>query len=196
MSERGDSWCTVTPASVHSLWSSPKYLNRLCLTVFSTTTNVQHPPGWCDDSHIAPEHPPHTRYRWRGERVIEPIKWMGMIRRHDWQGPVVGIWPGHWGYTPTLYEKCHGIFNDHRESRPRFNVSSEGRCFGHYTVVCSHYTGAFGPTQTAGWAPPAGPTNTSSNSNLVFPGGLPSRCWLGSTLLSFSGQPVLGCRVI
>ncbi len=27
-----------------------------------------------------------------------------------------GIWPGHRVYTPTLYEKCHGIFNDHRES--------------------------------------------------------------------------------
>ncbi len=25
----------LTPASVHSLWSSPKYFNRLCLTVFS-----------------------------------------------------------------------------------------------------------------------------------------------------------------
>ncbi len=24
---------------------------------------------------------PHTSYRWRGERVIEPIKWMGIIRR-------------------------------------------------------------------------------------------------------------------
>ncbi len=32
------------------------------------------------------------------------------------------------GYTPTLYEKCHGIFNDHRESGPWFNVSSERRC--------------------------------------------------------------------
>ncbi len=37
----------------------------------------------------------------------------------------MGIWPGHRGYTPTLYEKFHGIFNDHRESGPRFNVSSE-----------------------------------------------------------------------
>ncbi len=34
MSERGDSWCT--PALVHSLWSSSKCLNRLCLTVFSS----------------------------------------------------------------------------------------------------------------------------------------------------------------
>ncbi len=39
----------------------------------------------------------------------------------------MGIWPGHRGYTPTLYEKCHGIFNDHRESGPRFNISSERR---------------------------------------------------------------------
>ncbi len=42
----------------------------------------------------------------------------------------------------------------------------------------------------------AGLTNTSSSSNLVFPIGLPSRYWPGSTLLSFSGRPVLGCRVI
>ncbi len=39
----------------------------------------------------------------------------------------MGIWPEHRGYTPTLYEKCHGIFNDHRESGPRFTVSSERR---------------------------------------------------------------------
>ncbi len=36
---------------------------------------------------------------------------------------------GHRGYNPTLYEKCHGFFNDHGESGPRFNVSSERRCF-------------------------------------------------------------------
>ncbi len=66
-----------------------------------------------------------------------------------------------------------------------------------FTVWCPrHYTGLLGPTQTTGWAPPAGLTNTSSSSSLVFPGGLPSRYWPGSTLLSFSGQPVLGYRVI
>ncbi len=72
---------------------------------------------------------PHTSYRWRGERVIEPIRVWGLLGGHDWQGPVGGIWPGHRGYTPTLYEKCHVIFNDHRESGPRFNISSEGWCF-------------------------------------------------------------------
>ncbi len=73
----------------------------------------------------------------------------------------MGIWPGHRGYTPTLYEKCHGIFNDHRESGPQFNISYEGR--GFFTVKYSrHYTGALGgPTQTAGRTPPAGLTNTS-----------------------------------
>ncbi len=39
---------------------------------------------------------------------------IGLLGGHDWQVPVEGIWPGHRGYTPTLYEKCHGIFNDHR----------------------------------------------------------------------------------
>ncbi len=38
--------------------------------------------------------------------------------------PVEGIRPGHGGYIPTLYDECHGIFNDHRESGSRFNVSS------------------------------------------------------------------------
>ncbi len=58
----------------------------------------------------------------------------GLLGGHDWQGPVVGIWPGHRCYTSTLYEKCHGIFNDHRESGPRFNVSSERWCFWQYSV--------------------------------------------------------------
>ncbi len=32
------------------------------------------------------------------------------------------------GVTPLLFIEGHpGIFNDHRESGPRFNVSSEGR---------------------------------------------------------------------
>ncbi len=37
--------------------------------------------------------------------------------------------------TPLLFFEGHpGIFNDHRESGPRFNVSSEGRCFFQYCV--------------------------------------------------------------
>ncbi len=38
------------------------------------------------------------------------------------------------GVTPLLFFEEHtGIFNDHRESGPRFNVSPEGRCF--YSIV-------------------------------------------------------------
>ncbi len=97
----------------------------------STTTSVQHPLGWCDGCHrtTAPVRSPHISYRWRGEREIEPIKWMGIIRR-PWliraSGGNLASTPG---YTPTLYEKCHGIFNFYRESGPRFNVSSERRSF-------------------------------------------------------------------
>ncbi len=33
------------------------------------------------------------------------------------------------GVTPLLFFEGHpGIFNDHRESGPRFKVSSEGQC--------------------------------------------------------------------
>ncbi len=46
-------------------------------------------------------------------------------------------WPGHRGYTPTLYEKCHEIFNDHRESGPRFNVSSERQVGGGVAIGIS-----------------------------------------------------------
>ncbi len=44
----------------------------------STTTSVQHPLGGCDGCHrtTAPVRSPHTGYRCRGERVIEPIKCM------------------------------------------------------------------------------------------------------------------------
>ncbi len=92
---------------------------------------------------------PHTSYRWRGERVIETIKCMRSPHTsYRWRGEshranqvdgdleammVRGQW---WKFgqdtwvTPLLfYEKCHGIFNDPRESGPRFNVSSERRCF-------------------------------------------------------------------
>ncbi len=44
----------------------------------STTTSVQLMLRSCDGCHrtTAPVCSPHTSYRWRGERVIEPIKWM------------------------------------------------------------------------------------------------------------------------
>ncbi len=98
----------------------------------STTTSVQHPLGWCDGCHrtTAPVPLPHTSYRWRGERVIEPIKWMGIIRR-PWLRRASG---GNLARTPGLHpyslrEVPWNFFYDHRESGPRFNVSSERQCF-------------------------------------------------------------------
>ncbi len=67
----------------------------------STTTSVQHPLGWCDGCHrtMAPVLSPHTSYRWRGEREIEPIKWMGIIRR-PWLTRASG---GNLAWTPGLH---------------------------------------------------------------------------------------------
>ncbi len=61
---------------------------------------------------------------------------MGMITLvgHDGQRPV-GEFGQDAGVTPIIFFKGHpGIFNDHRESRPRFNVLFEGRCFLQYSV--------------------------------------------------------------
>jgi len=38
------------------------------------------------------------------------------------------------GHTPTLLKDILGFFSDHRESGPRFNVSSEGWCSWQYSV--------------------------------------------------------------
>ncbi len=72
-----------------------------CGGLSSTTTSVQHPLGWCNGSHrtTAPVLSPHTSYRWRGERVIEPIKWMGIIRR-PWLTRASG---GNLARTPGLH---------------------------------------------------------------------------------------------
>ncbi len=77
----------------------------------------------------------HTpAYWWREERVMKLIGVWGWLRGHDGQRPV-GKFGQDTGVTPVLFFKGHpGIFNDHRESGPRFNVSTEGRCFLQYSV--------------------------------------------------------------
>ncbi len=90
---------------------------------------------------------------WRGERDIESIKWMGIIRRLRLiRASGGGIWPGTPGLHPPLFTRsAMGIFNDHRDVRTAvLTVSSESRrCL--LTVQCPrHYTGVLGPTQTTG----------------------------------------------
>ncbi len=102
-----------TQSTLHSKWD-----------ISSSTTNVQHPPGWCDGSHSAPERPPHTSLLVERRPSDEANQCMGIIRRPWWSEASGWIWPG---LTPLLsFERHPGILNDHRESGPRFNISSEG----------------------------------------------------------------------
>ncbi len=65
---------------------------------------------------------------------MKPISVCGLLGGHDGQRPM-GKFGQDASVTPLLFFEGHpGIFNDHRESGPRFNVSSEGRCFLHYSV--------------------------------------------------------------
>ncbi len=62
---------------------SPKALYNHVGGLSSTTTSVLHPLRWCDGCHrtTTPMRSPHTSYRWRGQRVIEPIKWRAWLTR-------------------------------------------------------------------------------------------------------------------
>ncbi len=64
-----------------------------------------------------------------GDRVMKPIGVWKLLGGHDDQKPT-GKFGQDARVTPLLYFEGHpGILNDHRESGPRFNVSSKGRCF-------------------------------------------------------------------
>ncbi len=80
----------------------------------------------------------HTpAYWWRGDRVMKPISVWGWLRGHDGQRPM-GKFGQDARVTPLLFFEGHpGIFYDHRESGPRFNISSEGRCFFFFFTVVS-----------------------------------------------------------
>jgi len=68
----------------------------------------------------------------------------------------------------TAVKSSHWIFNDHRKSGPRFNISSERQCLLLYP---HHYSGVLGPTYHR-VRHPTGLTNTSSSS---FPRRSPSK---------------------
>ncbi len=118
-------------------WMRHLYSALLCIVVHpkrftiiwgglsSTTTSVQHPLGWCDGSHrtALTTHQLQVERRERANQM-DGDYWEAMIDKGLWRefGQDTGV-------TPLLfYDECHGIFNDHRESGPRFNVSSERRC--------------------------------------------------------------------
>ncbi len=100
MNEWMNEWCIYIALFIVYSYT-PKALYNHVGGLSSTTTSVQHPLGWCDGSHrtTAPVRSPHTSYRWREERVIEPIKWMGIIRR-PWMIRASG---GNLARTPGLH---------------------------------------------------------------------------------------------
>ncbi len=78
--------------------------------ISSSTTNVQHPPGWCDGSHSAPERPPHTSLLVERRQSDEANQCMGMIRRPWWSEASGLVWPGCRGNTPTLFQRTSWYF--------------------------------------------------------------------------------------
>ncbi len=119
---------------------------------------------------------------------MKPISEWGWLGGHDGQRPMRKFGQDA-GVTPQLFFDRHtGIFNDHRESGPRFNVSSEGRCF--FTVKCprQYHWGIRTPNRPQGEHPLLAsltPLPTATQSSLEV---LPSRYWPGPTLLSFSSN--------
>ncbi len=97
------------------------------------------PPPMCsihlDDATaaIVRQNPPHTSLLVERRQSDEANQSMGMIRRLWWSEANGEIWPGCQGYTLLFFKARPGIFNDHRESGPQFNISSEGRCFLQYS---------------------------------------------------------------
>ncbi len=139
--------CCLPLLQLHLYWSAMGYNNNK-LHLYSAFLDTQsalhcegespHSPPVCsihlDDATAAilRQNAHHTpAYWWRGDRVMKPISVWGLLGGHDGQEANDQIWQGCQGYTLLFFFfKGHpGIFNDHRDSGPRFNVSSEGRCF-------------------------------------------------------------------
>ncbi len=88
---------------------------------FAPAATAPHPTPVCsinlDDvtAAIVRQNAHHTpAYWWRGDRLMKPIRIWGLLGGHDGQRSM-----GDFGQDV-------GIFNDHRESGPRFNVSPKG----------------------------------------------------------------------
>ncbi len=123
--------------------------------ISSSTTSVQHPPGWCDGSHSAPEHPPpppphtHQIQEWWSQSVY------GVIKRPWWSGDNGEIW-----------------FLMTRESQD-LGLTSHLKDGAFYSIVSPSLH--------------RGVRTHTDHSNLVFPGGLPSRYWPAQPCLASLG---------
>ncbi len=68
---------------------------------------------------MVPVRSPHTSYRWRGERVIETIKWMGIIRR-PWLTRASGGNLARTGWPKDFLEKAVHFHCCYQDSRIAF----------------------------------------------------------------------------
>ncbi len=102
---------------------------------------------------------------------MKPISVRGLLGGHYGQMPM-GKFGQDAGFTPLLFFEEHtGIFNDHRESGPWFNVSSEGWCFLQYSVPVTTL-GRQDPHRPQGAHPllAALPTATTFSQEVFHPG--------------------------
>ncbi len=72
--------------------------------ISSSTTSVQHPPGWCDGSHV-PELQPHTSLLVERRQSDEANQCMRMIKRPWLSEANEAIWPGCRGFLPYSFSK-------------------------------------------------------------------------------------------
>ncbi len=104
-------------------------LHSVCVCVWGGGGSPQPPPVCSihpNDAMAAILHQNahHTpAYWWRGDRVMKPIGVWRWVGGQDGQWANLARMPG---LHPYSYQGHPGIFIDHRESGPRFNVSSEG----------------------------------------------------------------------
>ncbi len=141
-----------TQSTLHRRGESPQPPPVCSIHLDDATAAILH-----QNSHHTPA------YWWRGDRVMKPISVWGWLGGYDGQRPM-GKFGQDARVTPLEF-----LMITESQDLGLMSHSKDGAFV--FTVYCpSHYTGVLGPTQNTGWAPPAGLTNTSSSSNLVFPG--------------------------
>ncbi len=94
-------WCIYIALYCVLLYTQSSLQSCVCVGGGGGGVSLQ-PPPVCSihlDDATAPVRSPHTSYRWRGEKVIEPIKCMGIIRR-SWLMRASG---GNLARTPGLH---------------------------------------------------------------------------------------------
>ncbi len=149
----------MSPVAWMNEWIMHLYSALLCIVVpkalynhvgglSSTTTSVQLSLGWCGGCRrtTALMRSPHTSYRWRGERDIEPIKCMRSPHTsYRWRGerviePIKCMRSPHTSYR--WREESHRANQVYALTTHQLQV--ERRESQSQSSVCAHHTPATG----------------------------------------------------